>query len=64
MSALQRLFDRLVHADTRTDLRSLRDWCCRSCADAWLAARLAEAERVGQRTKRGPGLRERVPDSW
>jgi len=51
MSALRRFFDKLLNPTPEPEIWPARDWCCRSCADAYLLGRLADAARAREQLK-------------
>ena len=46
-----RLFGKWFHSSHVVEVWPDRDWCCSSCADAYLLGRLAEAARTRERLK-------------
>jgi hypothetical protein len=46
MRAFIRSLARRFSTSSELEIWPQRDWCCRSCADAWLLGRLSEAARA------------------
>jgi hypothetical protein len=51
MPTLIRLLGRLLNPSSELEIWPQRDWCCRSCADAYLLGRLADAARAREQLK-------------
>jgi hypothetical protein len=51
MPALLRLLGKLLNPRSEPEIWPQREWCCRSCADAYLLGRLAEAARAREQLK-------------
>jgi hypothetical protein len=51
MPALMRLLGKLLNPTFEPEIWPQREWCCRSCADAYLLGRLAEAARAREQLK-------------
>ena len=51
MPALIRLLGKLLKPSSELDIWPDREWCCRSCADAYLLGRLADAARARERLR-------------
>ena len=51
MPSLIRLLANLFRPDPKLEIWPKREWCCRSCADAYLLGRLAEAARAREQLR-------------
>lgn len=51
MPAFIRLLGKLFKPHRELEIWPDRDWCCRSCADAYLLGRLADAARAREQLK-------------
>jgi hypothetical protein len=51
MPLLIRLLGKLFKPSSEPEIWPQREWCCRSCADAYLLGRLAEAARAREQLK-------------
>jgi hypothetical protein len=51
MPSLIRLLGKFLSPTRELEIWPDREWCCRSCADAYLLGRLAEAARAREQLK-------------
>jgi len=51
MPAFIRLLGKLLNPMPANEIWPDRDWCCRSCADAYLLGRLADAARAREQLR-------------